>query len=140
MIPVNCITKHDPAAGTYGDCLRACVATVLGLPAEQVLHFIHDDCGAEECNRRLVDYLAFYGLAPFWVHFDGDTPLVDLLSLQGLQNPQSVYLLFGRTESETDHVVVCRGGEIAHDPAWYRSRMIGPGSHGHWSVVVLGRI
>ena len=88
----------------------------------------------------MVNYLAFYGLAPFWVHYDGAMPIGELLDMIGSQNPQSVYLLFGRTESETDHVVVCRGGAVVHDPAWYKSRMIGPGSHGCWSVVVLGRI
>lgn len=34
--------RHDPAAGTYGDCWRACIATVTGTPIAEVPHFVGD--------------------------------------------------------------------------------------------------
>jgi hypothetical protein len=36
--------------------------------------------------------------------------------------------------------VVCRGGEIVHNPAWYGCRIVGPASVGHWQIVVLVRL
>lgn len=34
--------RHDPDAGTVGDCWRACIATVTGTPIAEVPHFVGD--------------------------------------------------------------------------------------------------
>lgn len=140
MKPVHCIVKHDPAAGTYGDCIRACIATILELPAEKVPHFAHDNAEPFTVYQRVREYLADHKLAPFWINFDGAIPREDLLSMLHQLNPESIFMLYGSFEHGGDHVLVCRGGEIVHDPAWYRSPMTKPGSHGTWTVCVLGRI
>lgn len=140
MIPVICRVKHEPETGKYGDCLRACVASVLELDAEAVPHFAEDEPGPEIANKRLTDFLVSRKLAPFWASYDASATVDDVLSYQAIQNPEAVYLLFGRTESGGDHVVICKGGEIVHDPAWYRSPMIAPGSCGAWVVMVICRV
>ena len=38
MTPTHCITKHNPPH-SYGDCLRACVATILDFDALDVPNF-----------------------------------------------------------------------------------------------------
>lgn len=140
MIPVVCRVKHDPEAGTFGDCLRACVASVLEMQAENVPHFSEDDPGPEVANKRLALFLRSLGFAPFWSNYDGSASVESVLEHQALQNPDATYLLFGRTASEGDHVIVCRGGSVIHDPAWYRSPMTGPGSHGFWTVMVIAKL
>ena len=138
MIPVVCQVKHDPDAGTYGDCIRACVASILELTPDQVPHFVHDNCAPVEANRRLREFLATLGYAPFVMGFEGSDTLDDVLTHMREQNPNVIYMLFGRTDCG-DHVIVCRGGEVAHDPAWYSSPLIGPGSSGYWAVMVIAR-
>ena len=139
MTPVMCHVKHDPEAGTYGDCLRVCVASLLDLEAADVTHFFHDDCDGATGNARLVEFLSGQGYAPFWSHYPGELSLDDVLGHQGAQNPTCHYLLFGRVASGGDHVVVCKGGEIVHDPAWLQSPLIGPNETGFWGVMVLAR-
>jgi hypothetical protein len=139
MIPVVCRVKHDPDNGKYGDCVRACIASVLELDADQVPHFHDDDPDGPTATKRITAFLASHRLAPFYVAYDGAYSMDDILSLMGEQNPTAVYLLFGRTHSG-GHVVVCQGGAMVHDPAWSRSPLIGGGDSGYWSIMVLARI
>lgn len=66
-------------------------------------------------------------------------PLDVILTFMGELNPDSVYLLFGSTDSGGDHVVVCEGGRVLHNPAWYGCSLVGPSSHGYWQVLVIAR-
>ena len=137
MIPVHCIVKHDPP-NSYGDCVRACVASLLNLPAEAVPHFYHDN-NKDAAQDRIREFLATVGYAPFWVHYPADAPLADILTVMNSNCPNAHYILFGRTETG-DHVVVCRNDEIVHDPAWYRVPIIGPTSLDRWGVLVLVKL
>lgn len=136
VTPVLCRTRHQPP-DSYGDCVRACVATILNLDAEAVPHFVHDGCDGTEMQERLRSYLATRSLAPFWAHYPGDAPLAEVLDIVGSQNPNVPYLLYGHT-GEGDHVVVCVGGEIVHDPNWYRVGFKKCASWGAWTVMVIG--
>lgn len=139
MTPAFCRVKHDPDAGTYGDCLRACVASLLDLDAEKVPHFYHDNCDPYEGNRRLREFLRPLGFAPWFIGFDGSITLAELLELMGEQNPDSHYVLYGRDTSGGDHVVVCRGDKIVHNPAWFGCSLVGPTSTGYWVTLVIAR-
>ncbi len=148
MRQVHCQIKHDPDNGTYGDCMRACVASIMEFAPERVPHFMHDNCSPAEANRRMVDWLRHYGYAPFVISCGGEDTMADILSYMGDQNPTACYMLFGRTEYE-NHVVVCRGGEMVHDPAWLSSPLIypngyskpeiGPPWQGAWAIMVIAR-
>lgn len=139
MIPVNCRVKHDPDAGTYGDCIRACIASVLELDAEAVPHFAHDNPDENELWSRIRAWLRLSQLSPFIIQYP-PMPLAELLIVMGQINPDAHYLLFGGTASGNDHVVVCHGGELAHNPAWYGGSIVAPTSLDMWQVVVLTRI
>lgn len=136
MTPVHCRVSHNPPH-TYGDCIRACVASILNLDPEKVPHFIEDGCDGETVHARIRAWLGERNLAPFWTHFDGSIPLEDILSLVGEQNPTAYYILYGAT-ADGDHVVVCRGGEVVHNPAWYRIPFVGSPSWGCWTILVIG--
>lgn len=137
MTPVNCRVKHDPDNNQYGDCIRACVATVMDLDAEDVPHFVHDDPDWETAVGRMNRWLGMYGLTAFFVGYPPD-PIEDVFKSMQDVNSETTYLLFGRT-NHGDHVVVCKGGEIIHDPSWIKSPLIGPLSVGMWQVMVLAK-
>lgn len=139
MIPVNCRVKHDPANGTYGDCIRACIATMMELDAEKVPHFKHDDCDGPTLNKRIRTWLEMHNFAPFWLHYDGKDSLKDTLAMIGELNTNATYMLYGSIVGG-DHVMVCRGDKIVHDPAWFPQTFVGPGSHGFWSVMLITKL
>jgi hypothetical protein len=123
MIPAFCLTRHDPAAGQYGDCVRACIASIMELPTGKVPHFI--DTHGEIDISQLNLWFARRGYAPFWVAYPGEWTLDQLLSAQSTVNPGVHYVLFGGV-SEGNHAVVCKGGAVVHNPAWYGGTLTGP--------------
>lgn len=139
-----CRVKHQPP-DSYGDCLRACVATVLDLDAEQVPHFA--DCGAsaDEALAHARRWLGERGLTVACFAFPGSEPLSDVMEYMGAMNNGVTWLLFGSTAKRGasdggDHVNVCRGGVVAHDPAWVPTSIKTPTSAGIWQIWVICRV
>lgn len=135
MIPVHCTVKHDPNAGTYGDCLRACIASILETDAVQVPHFLHDNCDATTMVERLNKFLA-PRYSAVWMNFPGDETMEAVLAFMTGFNGGPHFLLFGSTV-DGDHVVIGHNGEVVFDPAWFPSGIVGPNSAGFWAVVVI---
>ena len=139
MIPVSCRVKHDPENGTYGDCLRAVVASILEIePPENVPHFFHDNPGGDEGHERLREYLKTQGLVPFMTYFSGDDSLENILQTQQSINPDVHFALFCQSET-ADHVVVCGNGKVVHNPSWVQGSVTGPNSNGYWGVMVFAK-
>lgn len=136
---VHCTERHDPDAGTYGDCMRACIASIMDRDSEEVPHFADGGVSADEAMSHMRDWLHHTGHAPFIAGYPGDIFLSDLLTMHAALNPDSLYVLFGGTGSG-DHCVVCRGGEIIWNPAWTGGRIGQPLSNGTWQVLVVGRV
>lgn len=137
MTPAQCRVTHDPERGLYGDCVRACIASILDIAdPDTVPHFYHDGCDAETGIKRINAYLKPLGLIHFAVNFDGSATMDDVLSAI---YPAATLMLYGN-DGGGDHVVVCQGGKVVHNPAWFPKRMVGAGSHGFWTVAVLARI
>lgn len=134
MTPTLCKVRHDPPH-TYGDCVRACVATILN--RDDVPHFCHDDPTAEVMFDRLREYLKPLGLAP-WVVQYGPDPIELLLDTLNQLNPDAPFILFGNTGTG-DHAVVCQGGRVVHNPAWggFASSVHQPHSMGLWIVLLM---
>lgn len=141
MKPVHCRVRHDPEAGSYGDCLRACVASILEIdPPEQVPHFLENGGSGDEAFERLRNWLKTIGYGPFIAAHPGDVSLDELLAQMGALHPDLHYMLFGGVEGG-DHVVVCKGGKIVWNPSWTSCRIIGPAGGGEqWQIVVLVKL
>ena len=120
MILRDMLEIHDPESGAIGDCLRATVATLLGLPAEDVPHFVRagieagdcpagcDDDGTDDHDHgyawwdSLLDFLMNRGL---WVqHLPTDDP------------PPRPHLASGPGPRGPQHVVAVDADGIVHDP------------------------
>lgn len=138
MIPFKCQVKHDPENGTYGDCFRACVASILELDPDQVPHFCENGETINN-NERLDAFLASHRLAMFTQLIDGDPTREQVLEHVGMLNPSVPYMLCG-TDGETDHIVVCKGSRVVNNPAWIPQPIVGPNSQGFWVIMVLARL
>lgn len=139
MQPTHCRVPHDPPH-SYGDCLRACIATIMDREPRCVPHFADNGVSGDEAMAAMRSWLITLGYAPFLAAWPGDIPLADLLDMMRILNPGSTYVLFGGTVGGADHCVVCQGGQVVHNPAWYGATVVGPLSNGTWQVLVVGRV
>lgn len=128
MTPQDQEFLHLPEEGSIGDCLRACVATVLDFEREYVPHFVVVGIKAGDKDREedpgmkwweaLVKWLALHGLECWWIE---DLELVEYSKLNHL-------LVSGKAERPNgifQHVCVAElDGHIVHDPNPARSKLI----------------
>lgn len=118
MKPVNMIVMHDPDNGVWGDCTRACVASIFELPAEEVPHFGVNGLtpqlpdGTYEWWNNLMAWLEPRGFS--MITYQIDSPEEDWPA----QHMQFHYIRSGLTCRDTDHDTVWFGGKMVHDPQW----------------------
>jgi len=106
MIPVLCSTSPDYP---YGDCLRACVASVLELPSKDVPHFFDHGATPAQATESMRLFLDDRSLMPFQLSFGAK---VSALKTMRDSFPDVHYLLLAGS-----HCVVARNDKIVHDPA-----------------------
>ena len=143
MTPYKQLNRHDPANGVYGDCARTAIACLLDVPPQDVPHFM-DGCDNDEQADVAIDaqqaWLGSRGLAVVTLGYGGygpDDPPSAILDVMAESNPGIYYLLVGRSQSGVNHVVVCCGGEIVHDPSLDDAGIVGPTLSGAYIVEVL---
>lgn len=137
MIPHSCIVKHDPP-NSYGDCLRACIASILNISnTDDVPHFYRDG-DDERGQTELREFLASRDrpMRPFYMAMPATTSLADIFTMMTGVNPDIEYLLFCTCDSG-DHVVICCNNKVIHDPAWFKAAISGASSNGFWIIAVL---
>lgn len=135
MIPVFMNIRHDPP-GSYGDCFRACVASVLEI--EDVPHFFFDGPAPEVALERLQKYLLqHHNLLPFQIGYPGVTPLTELLEGMEGDNPGAKFILTCGVIGFSEHAVVCGDGKILHDPFYWPTTHDYEPIEGAWSVMIF---
>lgn len=140
MTPTYCKTTHKPPH-SYGDCLRACVATVMDFEPDFVPHFADKGASADEALSDARKWFKQRGLTIACFAFPGTESLSDVLDFMQGMNPTVTWLLFGSTGPDGgDHVNVCQGGKIVHDPSWVPSSIKQPTSGGIWQIWVIARL
>lgn len=140
MIPHYCLVMHNPP-DTYGDCLRACIATICNIEnIGDVPHFAHGVNGPEDgerANELMKAFLLTRGLRPFYVAVPAESATIDeVFEQQKLANADIDYLLFCKCGG-ADHVVICRNDRVIHNPSLSQSSISGPAMDGLWVIVVL---
>ncbi len=130
MNPRICTVKSEPPH-THSDCVRACIASLID--RDDVPHVFHDygKRPVEDAWAELREYLAQHKkvLAIF--------PVDNHAEFMSQNNNGVTYMLFCGT-GRGDHAVICRNGEVVHDPAWYRAQITGPHSMGFYIVGIIG--
>lgn len=143
MTPVKQANRHDPAGGVYGDCHRACVATMLDLPLAAVPHFNDGGPDGDEFKLREKAFLARHGLVPIdavYAREAGKDGPGLILYVVGQMNPGVPFILGGTSRNGVDHSVVARDGEIVHDPSLDESGIVGPCGDGWYWVTFFGAL
>lgn len=110
------IVKHDPDNGTWGDCTRACVASIFDLPAHEVPHFtVHGEeplgvDGMLPWEKRLRSWLNARGFDVLHIKLENKDGEMDERCLQ------FHHVRGGKTDRDTNHDTVWFGRKLVHDP------------------------
>jgi len=142
MRPQKQLFKHDPDNGTWGDCLRTCLAIMLDMDAKDVPHFMHgadmtETEGNPERDKIVEEWLDSKGYAEFSQAYGNECTLEALLHVMKLLNPNIPYMLSGTSRNGTNHVVIGMGNKIICDPSLDDSGIIGPCDDGYYWIAVL---
>lgn len=132
--------NHEPEKGVYGDCSRTLIANMLGIPRDDVPHFLHDDCDNKEYRKRLDEYLAKQDLYTYTIAYPGELSKEEVMNTQMHLNPGAVYILIGTSATGCNHNVMCKDNFILHDPSQTNSGIVGPCEDGYFYVELLVRI
>jgi len=109
MNPVDQTILNDPDNGVYGDCQRACIASLLEMDPYDIPHFNekNDDIHFNETLNGFLGSLGYFHLISntfsFYTH-------------QKFGAVDCYHLIYGKTERGTQHAVVGLNGKMVHDP------------------------
>ncbi len=131
MKPVFSTFKHDPPA-TYGDCHRACLASLLEM---DVPHFFEDGYDPDTAVQVVRDWLKSRGL--YDISFFFNWPLPELLLMAKHLNPGLHYMLTGTSGKTVPHSVICLDDKIVHDPTG--TGIVGPCKSGYYWLTYIGK-
>jgi hypothetical protein len=114
-------TMHSPENGLFGECMRACVASIFELTLEEVPHFANEwqhpegMSPQEGLEFKLREWLEPQGLTMMFFR----VPLEDMDEAQkGFVDAgmDAHYLVGGVSINGVRHTCVGKLGEVAHDP------------------------
>ncbi len=125
MTPVDQLVLYQDEPRIWGDCQRACIASLLDLPALEVPHFLELANGVAFDNYDMIeDFLAPRGLVVLWQR--------SLAYHWQPGEPDCYHLLSGPSPRfNTGHMVVGLNGKVFHDP--HPSRAGLAGNPANWS-------
>ena len=136
MIPQEMSVKHDPENAHFGDCARACIASMLELQPYSVPHFYRDGNG-ENGHARMQEFLGRHGLCYVQIPLQSKAEngeKVDLkraLEIGGYWTDDLIhYMLGGNSVHGCGHFVVAKSDRIVHNPG--AAKLIGPQDDGFW--------
>ena len=137
-MPQRCIAAPDEG----GDCWRACIASVLDMPAAMVPNFAHLHPDWDTMIAAAREWLAPRGWSIFRSYISAGWDLDDVLSWFSGNNPHVPVILTGQSAADPkdNHAVVLLNGRIAHDPS--NAGLAGPcvnekGEPGWWWYDVI---
>lgn len=136
MRPVPQLSNPDPHGDLWASSFRASIASILGLDVADVPPFADDDI---DDVAQLDAFLAPRGLCAIEMPVvpGVGSSLDDVLRLLGQINGSFTYLLAGTSRSGAEHVVVCEGAHVIHDPAPEMRGIVGPCLNGVYVVMLL---
>jgi hypothetical protein len=115
MIPVDQEFIHKPEIGQHGDCQRAVIASLLGLPICDVPHFLHDG-DSSEFWERIQSFLLQYDCQ--WMIMKKPDAGTGCLFF-GTDDRTNIYHEISGVsprDPSVRHAVVGCNGVIVHDP------------------------
>jgi hypothetical protein len=117
--------------GEQGDCYRACLASILNMPAREVPNFADavDEAGWDAMFAAVRAWLRERGIGLFRTYCSAGWEIEKLLEVFSGANPGVPIILSARSRRNPDdnHAVVVMDGRIIHDPS--NSGIDGPVVH-----------
>ncbi len=126
---------HLPRQGRFGDCHRAVLASLFEIDISEVPHFCEDGPPGERFDARIASWLAERNLSSVTFPMQGTVSTVLLGVARSC--PHGYWLLSGVSKAGIDHIVICRGPEIIHDPGFGVRGLAGPCSNGYFWATFL---
>jgi len=133
--PVRQQFRHIPSRGLYGDCHRAVLASLFEVDLRDVPHFAGDGPTADRFDARIAVWLAERNLSSVTFPLQGSVSSV--LSGVARSCPRGHWLLSGSSKGGIDHMVICEGAAIVHDPGFGVGGLAGPCSDGFFWATFL---
>lgn len=128
MKPVESVIEHNPPE-SYGDCFRACIASILELPAWDVPHFalraFQDDGTDQDAVQECRSFVNTLGFGYVDIPFQSDS-VDEMLRFCARFAPGTHYVMTARSKRGFAHCVVGFDGEIVFDPTYTEE----PNGHG----------
>lgn len=149
------IVNHDEKREQYGDCFRACIASVLDVPIAEVPHRYPDREAWERYERGeqhewrpgdpIVDWLAERGQRLLMRRINGEWTLAEVLAEIAYYSPGVHWIIGGKSRSGHGHVCVARDHEIVWDPHPSNGKHLTPSrmveiEHPYWFGYFIGAL
>lgn len=126
MLKVKQKYEHNPETGTYGDCQRAAIASLMNIGnIEKVPHFFEGGPDTKEFYYRLRKWLAQNGLGLVEIAYDADS-VESAMYMFSRANPGITYMLYGKSNTGTNHAVIAQDDEIIWDPSERGGKIVAP--------------
>lgn len=138
MKPVYQKRLHLPRLNLYGDCMSACIASILEINTEDVPHFAGKYFNEpDKFHKAIRDWLAQFGYFYLTILY-GNDPRNEMK-----QNNSGIYYIFSGESgySRASHSVICINDKIVHDPAEEDRQIddiVGPLPNGYYQVHFIG--
>lgn len=137
MIKHHMISNHAPERGEYGDCLRTCIASLLDYQRLlDVPHFAEGDPEPYVMWQGVRNWLMDEHNASLWFTPYAANDPAEVMEAVASLNPGMFYMLQGAAPAG-DHIVICKGDQLWHDPSRMGGGLVGPGSNGVFMVVTI---
>ena len=115
MIPHKSLVEHDPP-NSYGDCARACIASLLDCQdSDTVPHFCVDGADNEIVQERIDLFLRKFRLYELSLPVKAHS-VAEALEFCSNYTGGHHYIFSGTSRTGCAHCVVAKGSEIVHDP------------------------
>lgn len=115
MRPVfQTITTLDPEKKLWGDCLRACIASLFEFDIEHVPHFCDEFLYPEGFYPALQEWLARRDFT--YINFPVPAGELEGFKKQLRAMNIAAFHLLGGRNGGNNHIVVAQFGDIVHDP------------------------
>ena len=121
---------HDPDKGVWGDCYRTVLACLLRCDLDEIPNFsdpaVYKEFASGNFGGAIDEWLGQRGLRRVTVAFpqvhNYEHPVNEVDHITRHFNTTAVgkngyWLLVGRSTRGTNHIVICKAGEIIHDPS-----------------------
>lgn len=132
MIEYKQLYLHKPQEGSWGDCFRACIASILDFEhVADVPHVYDKGASAEEATEHLNKLLARGNLVYVEIPL---AATADQLRVYLKRYYKNIHVIIGCSSKHGNHSVVMKNDDYMWDPSIDNSGCVGPMDDGYYWI------